>query len=122
MPSPQQPDVFTHAFHRLAISRLAQEPSPVGRALQNLQRWRDQRGPLASDPYLHKWADLHGQAASKFAAGRPENPQQYVSILLKRRPDGLDALLERISWLDAAKHDLAHVTQWTQRSAQEASA
>ena len=121
MPPPQQPDVFTHAFHRLAISRLAQEPAQVGRALQNLQRWRDQRDPLASNPYLHKWADLHGQAASKFAAGRPEHPQ-YVSVLLKRRPDPLDALLERISWLDAAKHDLAYVTQSTQRSAKKASA
>ena len=118
MPSPPQPDVFTHAFHRLAISRLAQEPSPVGRALQNLQCGRDQRGPLASDAYLHKWADLHGQVASKCAAGRPEHPQ-YVSVLLKRR---LDALLERISWLDAAKHDLAYITRWTERSAQEASA
>ena len=121
MPPPQQPDVFTHAFHRLAISRLAQEPAQVGRALQNLQRWRDQRDPLASDPYLHKWADLQGQAASKCAAGRPEHPQ-YVSVLLKRRLDQLDALLERISWPDAAKHDLAYVTQWTQRSPQEASA
>ena len=118
MPPPQQPDVFTHAFHRLAISRLAQEPAQVGRALQTLQCWRDQRGPLAPDAYLHKWADLHGQAASKCAAGRPENPQ-YVSVLLKRR---LDALLQQISWLDAAKYDLAYITRWTQRSAQEASA
>lgn len=32
----------------------------------------------------------------------------------------LNTLIERIGLLDAAKHDLAHIIQWTQRRAQEA--
>ena len=58
MPSPQQLDAFTHAFHQVAISRLAQEPALVDRALKTLQRWHAQRGPSASDPDLQEWADL----------------------------------------------------------------
>ena len=63
--------------------------------------------------------DLHDLAASKCAAGRAKDAD-YVRILLKHRLVRLDVLLERIGWLDAAQHDLAHIMQWTQRRAQEA--
>lgn len=63
--------------------------------------------------------DLHDLAASKCAAGRPKDAE-YVRILLKHQLVRLDLLIERINWLDAARHDLAHITQWTQRRALEA--
>lgn len=60
MPSQQQINAFTRAFHRTAIQRLAAEPALVERALQTLQRWHDQRGPSASDPYMQEWKALLG--------------------------------------------------------------
>ena len=60
MPSQQQIDAFTQAFHRTAIQQLAAEPSLVARALQTVQRWQDQRGPSASDPYMQEWKALLG--------------------------------------------------------------
>lgn len=58
MPTQQQINAFTQAFHRTAIQRLALEPALVARALQTVQRWQDQRGPSASDPYMHEWRAL----------------------------------------------------------------
>ena len=55
MPSQQQINAFTQAFHVTAIQRLALEPALVERALQTVQRWQDQRGPSASDPYMQEW-------------------------------------------------------------------
>ena len=60
MPSTQQLNAFTQAFHRAAIPRLAAEPGLVERALHTLKRWRDQRGPSASDPYPDEWQALLG--------------------------------------------------------------
>jgi hypothetical protein len=65
MPSPQQLNAFTKAFHRVAISRLAAEPELVNRALLTLDRWHAQRGPSASDLYLREWrALLEGDLAA----------------------------------------------------------
>lgn len=58
MPSQQQINAFTQAFHLTAIQRLAAEPALVERALQTVQRWQDQRGPSASDPYMREWQGL----------------------------------------------------------------
>jgi len=58
MSSQQQIDAFTQAFHRTAIKRLAVAPALVARALQTLQRWQEQRGPSASDPYMQEWRML----------------------------------------------------------------
>lgn len=58
MPSLQQLDAFTQAFHRVALPRLVAEPALVKRALQTLARWHAQRGANASDPYLHEWEVL----------------------------------------------------------------
>ncbi len=58
MPTQNQINAFTQAFHRAAIARLASQPELVSRALQTLQRWHLQRGPSASDPYLHEWQVL----------------------------------------------------------------
>lgn len=63
--------------------------------------------------------DLHDHAASKCAAGRPK-VVDYVRVLLQHQLVALDTLLERIALLDAAKHDLAYISQWTRRRAQEA--
>ena len=58
MPSPQQFNAFTKVFHRVAIGRLAREPTLVKRALLTLERWHTQRGSSASDAYLHEWKIL----------------------------------------------------------------
>ncbi|MEO8390604.1 hypothetical protein [Polaromonas sp.] len=58
MPSQKQLDAFTEAFHRAAIRRLAMEPELVERASHTLQRWQEQRGSTASDPYLQEWRVL----------------------------------------------------------------
>ena len=65
--------------------------------------------------------DLHDLAVSKCAAGR-EKDADYVRVLLQHKLVELDTLLERIGLLDAAKNNLAHITQWTQRRALEAAA
>ncbi len=64
MPSQQQINAFSQAFHRAAFERLAEQPALVVRALQTIARWQTQRGPSASDPYMHEWqallqGDLH---------------------------------------------------------------
>ena len=64
--------------------------------------------------------DLHDLATSKCAAGRQKDAD-YVRTLLKHQLVKLDVLVARIGLLDAAKHDLAHIIQWTQRRALEAS-
>ena len=58
MPSQQQIHAFTQAFHRVAFERLAVQPALVERALQTIARWQTQRGPSASDPYMHEWQAL----------------------------------------------------------------
>ena len=58
MPSQQQINAFTQAFHRAAITRLDEQPALVERALQTIARWQAQRGPNASDPYMHEWQVL----------------------------------------------------------------
>ena len=63
--------------------------------------------------------DLHDLVASKCAAGRDKNAD-FVRILLARGLVQINTLLERIAMLDPIKHKLAHITQWTQRRAEEA--
>ena len=63
--------------------------------------------------------DLHDLAASKCAAGRAQDAD-FVRILLARNFVQPHTLLERIAMLDPVKHNLQHITQWTQRRAQEA--
>ena len=58
MPTQQQLDTFTLAFHETAMERLAARPELAQRALQTLDRWREQRGDTASDPYLKQWRNL----------------------------------------------------------------
>ena len=58
MPSQQQIHAFSYAFHQTAIQRLVAEPGLVKRALQTLERWHEQRGPSASDPYMSEWEAL----------------------------------------------------------------
>ena len=63
--------------------------------------------------------DLHDLVVSKCAAGRDKDAN-FVRILLANGSVALTTLLERIAMLDPAKHNLQHITQWTQRRAQEA--
>ena len=63
--------------------------------------------------------DLHDLVVSKCAAGRDKDAN-FVRILLANGSVALTTLLERIAMLDPVKHNLQHITQWTQRRAQEA--
>lgn len=63
--------------------------------------------------------DLHDLTVSKCAAAR-EKDADYVRVLLHHKLVDLDVLVERIALLDPGKHDLALITQWTQRRAKEA--
>lgn len=63
--------------------------------------------------------DLHDLVASKCAAGRKKDAD-FVRILLADGLVSLATLLERIAMLDPVKHNVLHITQWTQRRAQEA--
>ena len=63
--------------------------------------------------------DLHDLTVSKCAAAR-EKDAEYVRVLLRHKLVKLDVLVERIALLDPVKHDLARITQWTQRRAKEA--
>ena len=58
MPSQQQINAFTLAFHQVAIKRLDEKPALVELALQTLARWQTQRGSSASDPYMREWQAL----------------------------------------------------------------
>jgi hypothetical protein len=62
--------------------------------------------------------DLHDLVVSKCAAGRDKDAN-FVRTLLESGLVTLNILLERIAMLDPAKHSIAHITQWTQRCAQE---
>lgn len=63
--------------------------------------------------------DMHDLVVSKCAAGRDKDAV-FVRILLANDLVTLSTLLERVVMLDPAKHNLQHITQWTQRRAQEA--
>lgn len=63
--------------------------------------------------------DLHDLVVSKCAAGRDKDAD-FVRILLANGSVVVKTLLERIAMLDPAKHNVQHITQWTQRRALEA--
>lgn len=58
MPSHQDIDRFTLAFHRRAVARLREDTRLLLRAQATLERWRAQRGPTASDAYFEQWERL----------------------------------------------------------------
>ncbi len=60
MPTQQQLDAFTLAFHETAVARMAARPELTQRALQTLDRWCEQRGSSASDLYMQQWRQLLG--------------------------------------------------------------
>lgn len=60
MPSHQQIDNFTLAFHRLAIDRLRENPALVPKALEVLDRWEAQGLSAAGSRYRATWRELLG--------------------------------------------------------------
>ncbi len=63
--------------------------------------------------------EVHDLAVSKCVAGRDKDAD-FIRALFKHRMIELDIMIERIAQLDAAKYPIQHITQWTQRRAQEA--
>ncbi len=63
MPSQQELDHFTLAFHRLAVARLREDGQLLTQARATLNRWREQRGATRSDTYFDTWHALLDQGA-----------------------------------------------------------
>ena len=52
-------DVFSLAAHRLAMTRLREDPARLEEAIGVLKRWRKQAGgPSHCDPYWDEWEHL----------------------------------------------------------------
>ena len=65
--------------------------------------------------------EVHDLAISKCVAGRKKDGD-FIRALFKHRMIELDTMVARIATLDASKYPVQHITQWTQRRAQEATA
>ncbi len=63
--------------------------------------------------------EVHGLAVSKCVAGRDKDAD-FIRALFKHQMIELPTMLERIAKLDATKHPIPYITQWTQRRAHEA--
>ena len=55
MPSPQQIERFTLAFHRVAVERLRQQPDLTQQALHVLSRWESNGATSAGQRYRDTW-------------------------------------------------------------------
>jgi hypothetical protein len=49
---------FLHAAHRLAMTRLREDPRRVADVRAQLARWRERRGRTATDAYFNEWERL----------------------------------------------------------------
>lgn len=58
MPSPQQIERFTLAFHQVAVDRLRQQPVLKQQALQVLNRWESNGVSPAGQRYRDTWRSL----------------------------------------------------------------
>ena len=65
--------------------------------------------------------EIHDLAVSKCVAGRDKDAD-FIRALFRHAMIELPVMLGRIAQLDPAKNNLQHITQWTQRRAQEATA
>ncbi len=63
--------------------------------------------------------EVHDLAVSKCVAGRDKDAD-FIRALFRHAMIELPVMLGRIAQLDPVKHNLQHITQWTQRRAQEA--
>ena len=63
--------------------------------------------------------EVHDLAVSKCVAGRAKDAD-FIRALFRHGMIELSVMTERIAQLDAAKHPIQHITQWTHRRAQEA--
>jgi hypothetical protein len=68
MPTPQQLDAFTLAFHRQAIARMHEQPRLIEHAMRTLDRWAEQRGATACEPYMQRWRELLAQGCDVIEA------------------------------------------------------
>lgn len=58
MPTQQQIERFTLAFHRVAMKRLRQEPGLEREALRVLDRWEANGASIAGSRYRERWRRL----------------------------------------------------------------
>lgn len=58
MPSPQQIERFTLAFHQVAVDRLRRQPGLKQQALEVLNRWESNGLSSAGQPYRDTWRRL----------------------------------------------------------------
>lgn len=58
MPSPQQIERFTLAFHRVAVEHLRRQPALRRQALAVLDRWESGAAALQANSYRDSWRTL----------------------------------------------------------------
>lgn len=63
--------------------------------------------------------EVHDLAVSKCVAGRDKDAD-FIRALFRHAMIELPVMMERIALLESTKHPVQHITQWTQRRAQEA--
>lgn len=80
MPSQQDIDRFSLAFHREAVERLRLNPSRIEAALAVLKRWRRQRGERSSDIYLNRWEQLLTASGDKLAQVICSNTNEAATL------------------------------------------
>lgn len=69
MPNQQAIDRFTLEFHERAVARLRADSDLLEKARETLNRWREQRGVTASDPYFEQWRALLDQGPEAVERG-----------------------------------------------------
>lgn len=106
MPSQQQIDRFTLAFHQEALARLRSNQHLLSQALDTLARWHAQRGHTASEPYFAVWRKLLQQGPDAVQSVVCQN-SDYAAAMRNVSPLGFVlSPSERAALRQAAKiHD-----------------
>jgi hypothetical protein len=68
MPSHQQIDRFTLAFHKLAVQRLREDPALARHAAAVIDRWEAQGLSVHGQSYRDAWRDLLGGDLARLEA------------------------------------------------------
>lgn len=114
-----QIDHFVAQAHQLAVQRLREHPQRMGEAKAQLARWRTREKLYYIGEVTVICPEVHDLAVSKCVAGRDKDAD-FIRALFRHAMIELPVMMERIALLESTKHPVQHITQWTQRRAQEA--
>jgi hypothetical protein len=88
MPTQQQIDRFTLAFHRRAMERLRTHPELKDRARQVLRRWQAQGATESGKKYREEWDALLEQDVSAIEAAVCVDGDEHAATLRGVSPLG----------------------------------